>query len=174
MESFIWNHVCLRNVNIDQERNRCQYIIIAKSVNKLLACRLNTLDAFRVCIRVDSAMVSFGNLHSRLVYGGAFEASCFWDSKWKQHKAPLKWPSVSANESCPVNCKWLSLMEAAILDEPFQPIRVLLIANSCLLWRTPFSRQPICKTLFSIAQQIEFLLDAYRGTSMNIDSTAAE
>ena len=46
--------------------------------------------AFIVCVRVDS------------------EASHFWDRRGKKRPMPpLKWLSVTANESCSFNCKWL-------------------------------------------------------------------
>ena len=79
-------------------------------------------------------------------------------------KSASKWLTVSAYQSCSFNCKWLPPMEAAILKEPFQPIRiVLLIANGCPLRSPSFSREPSVQS--SMPNQIS--PRHLRGASLN-------
>ena len=88
--------------------------------------------------------VFFANWHSeiRVHHRGSSERPRVLDRMQKQSILPLKCRSVSTNQCCSFNGKWLP----AIPEEPFHPIRAFpLIANGCPLWRPLIYRHPSAK-----------------------------
>ena len=87
------------------------------SVRKLV---LLTWVMFRVCLGVYLATF-FCQVALRDCLRGVSEALLTWD---RRQKAPLSWPSISANESSSFNWKLSFPMEADILKKmkTFQPI----------------------------------------------------
>ena len=128
--------------------------------------------AFKVCNQVGS-MALVANLHSGCALE-LTEASHFWNRRQKWPTAPLKWLSVSANESCFFNCKWLPAMGAPVLLRV--TAKVLSIANGsgmllrCTLERSSSQVSMVfhisCMHRFSSADTRQWLILAERRLPM--------